>query len=76
MLTGEKRANKGLIKEQLDALRDKKKMAEMGFEEGIGFIPFAGIGYDDKDLVRFSAAACVVRLSGPGKASNSQTARP
>ena len=81
-------------------------MAEMGFEEGIGFIPFAGIGYevfktvtkndfsplraavleaialrgapellpkispaleDDKDVVRFTAAACVARLSGlPG----------
>jgi hypothetical protein len=79
-------------------------MAEMGFEEGIGFIPFAGIGHevfktatkndssplavleaialrgapsllpkispaleDDKDVVRFTAAACVARLSGlPG----------
>jgi HEAT repeat protein len=46
VLTGEKRASKGLIKEQLDTLKDKKKMAEMGFEEGIGFIPFAGIGYE------------------------------
>ena len=84
----------------------QKKMAEMGFEEGIGFIPFAGIGHevfktatkndssplraavleaialrgapsllpkispaleDDKDVVRFTAAACVARLSGlPG----------
>ena len=46
VLTGEKRANKGLIKEQLDTLKDKKKMAQLGFEEGIGFIPFAGIGYE------------------------------
>jgi len=30
----------------LDTLKDKKKMAQMGFEEGIGFIPFAGIGYE------------------------------
>jgi len=30
----------------LDTLKDKKKMAEMGFEEGIGFMPFAGIGYE------------------------------
>src|SRR5439155_6770522 len=46
VLTGEKRASKGLIKEQLDTLKDKKKMAELGFEQGIGFIPFAGIGYE------------------------------
>lgn len=64
VLTGEKRANKGLIKEQLDTLKDKKKMAELGFEEGIGFIPFAGMGYeifktvtkDDSSPVRAAAA--------------------
>ena len=46
VLTGERRASKGLIKEQLDTLKDKKKVAQMGFEEGIGFIPFGGIGYE------------------------------
>lgn len=46
VLTGEKRASKGLIKEQLDTLKDKRKVAQMGFEEGIGFIPFGGIGYE------------------------------
>lgn len=46
VLTGERRASKGLIKEQLDTLKDKKKIAQMGFEEGIGFIPFGGIGYE------------------------------
>ncbi len=64
VLTGERRANKGLIKGQLDTLKDKKKMAGLGFEEGIGFIPFAGIGYeifktvtkDDSSAVRAAAA--------------------
>ncbi|HEX2664449.1 MAG TPA: HEAT repeat domain-containing protein [Candidatus Acidoferrum sp.] len=64
VLTGEKRANKGLIKEQLDTLKDRKKMAQLGFEEGIGFIPFAGIGYevfktvtkDDSSPLRAAAA--------------------
>jgi HEAT repeat protein len=64
VLTGARRASKGLIKEQLDTLKDKKKMAEMGFEEGIGFIPFAGIGYEifktvtknDSSPVRAAAA--------------------
>src|SRR4029077_8467527 len=46
VLTGERRAGKGLIKEELDTLKDKKKMAKMGFEEGIGFIPYAGMGYE------------------------------
>lgn len=46
VLTGERRASKGLVKEELDTLKDKKKVAQMGFEEGIGFIPFGGIGYE------------------------------
>lgn len=46
VLTGERRASKGPIKEELDTLKDKKKVAQMGFEEGIGFIPFGGIGYE------------------------------
>jgi HEAT repeat protein len=147
VLTGERRASKGLLKEQLDTLKDKKKMAQMGFEEGIGFIPFAGIGYevfktvtkndssplraaaakklahdpepdagealvkaasdknlavraaaleaialredrslvpkisaaldDDKDLVRFTAAACVAHLSGlPEKPNGPPAPKP
>src|SRR5205809_523219 len=64
VLTGERRANKGLIKEELDTLKDKKKLAELGFEQGIGFIPFAGMGYEafktvtknDSSPVRAAAA--------------------
>jgi len=63
VLTGKKRPGKGLIKEQLDTLKDKKKVAQMGFEEGIGFIPFGGIGYEifktvtKNDLAPVRAAA-------------------
>lgn len=64
ILTGERRSSKGLVAEQLDTLRDPKKMAMLGFEEGIGFVPFAGIGYtayrtimkDDGSPVRAAAA--------------------
>lgn len=64
VLTGERRAANGLIREQVATLRDKKKMAQFGFEEGLGFIPFAGIGYevfkvvtkDDSSPVRALAA--------------------
>jgi HEAT repeat protein len=43
-LTGERKANKGLIAEQVKTLKDPKKLAEIGVEEGVGFVPFAGIG--------------------------------
>ena len=76
VLTGERRASKGLIKEQLDTLKDKKKMAEMGFEEGIGFIPYAGIGYEifktvtknDSSPVRAAAAKKLARDPAPDAA--------
>jgi HEAT repeat protein len=76
ILTGEKRANKGLIKEQLQTLKDKKKMAEMGLEEGLGFIPFAGIGYtvlktvmkDDGSPVRAAAAKKLAQDPDPSSA--------
>ena len=63
-LVGERKSNKGLLAEQLKTLKDKKKMAELGVEEGIGFIPFAGIGLsafktlhvDDVSPVRAAAA--------------------
>jgi hypothetical protein len=74
VLTGERRAGKGLIKEQLDTLKDKKKMAKMGFEEGIGFIPFAGMGYEafktvtknDSSPVRAAAAKQLAQDPDPG----------
>jgi HEAT repeat protein len=65
ILTGERKANKGFVKGQLSTLKDKKRLAEIGLDEGIGFIPFAGIPYgvlkavlkDDTSGVRAAAAA-------------------
>src|SRR5712692_408328 len=76
VLTGERRASKGLIKEQLSTLKDKKKLAELGLEEGIGFIPFAGMGYeafktvtkDDSSPVRAGAAKQLAHDPNPGTA--------
>jgi len=76
ILTGERRANKGLIKEQLEMLKDKKKLAKLGFEEGIGFIPFAGMGYEafktvaknDSSPVRAAAAKQLAHDPDPGTA--------
>ena len=49
VLTGTMRTDNGLVKEQLKEqmkiLHDKKKIAQLGLEQGIGFIPYGGIGY-------------------------------
>ncbi len=63
-LTGERKATNGLIADQMKTLRDRKKMAEIGIEQGIGFFPYAGIGLeafktlrtDDASPVRAAAA--------------------
>src|SRR4029077_2414211 len=40
LLTGERKSANGLVAQEMEALRDPKKMAELGVEEGLGFIPF------------------------------------
>jgi HEAT repeat protein len=73
VLTGERRGSKGLVKEELGTLKDKKKMAQMGVEEGIGFIPFGGMGYEifktvtknDSYRVRAAAAKKLARDPAP-----------
>jgi len=73
ILTGDRKASKGVIAGQLDTLKDPSKVALLGFEEGIGFVPFAGIGYtavrtimkDDSSPVRAAAAAVLVNDRDP-----------
>jgi HEAT repeat protein len=73
ILNGQRKAGKGLIAAQTSMLRDPKKMAEFGFEEAIGFIPFAGIGWgaikairkDDSSPVRAAAARVLARDPDP-----------
>ena len=49
VLTGTVRTNKGVVREQIrdqmKILHDKKKIAELGLEQGVGFIPYGGLGY-------------------------------
>ncbi len=45
VLTGERKSGEGLVESQLDLLKDPQALAKIGFETGIGFIPFGGIGY-------------------------------
>jgi HEAT repeat protein len=64
VLTGEKKSGGGLLEEQKKMLKDPKKVAQFGFEQGIGFIPFGGLGLnvirtltkDDVSPVRAAAA--------------------
>jgi HEAT repeat protein len=64
VLTGDRRTDKGLVKENLKMFHDPKKLVQLGVEQGIGFIPFAGFGYDayktvakaDSSPVRAAAA--------------------
>ena len=64
ILTGERKSSGGLISGGMETLKDRKKLAQLGFEQGIGFVPFAGMGYsafkaltkDDTSPVRAAAA--------------------
>jgi HEAT repeat protein len=46
VLTGKRKTGEGLIEEQLEEFRDRKKLAEFAFSQGIGFLPYAGYGLD------------------------------
>jgi HEAT repeat protein len=73
ILTGERKTGNGIIAEQMKTLKDPKKLAELGVEGGIGFIPFAGIGLtafqtlrvDDVSPVRAAAAKMLTNDPDP-----------
>lgn len=46
LLTGERKTDDGIVAQQIQTLKDPKQLAMIGFSEGIGFVPFAGIGWD------------------------------
>lgn len=76
LLTGERKANDGVITQQLETLKDPKQLAQIGFSEGIGFVPFAGIGWDawrtmhkkDPNPVRAVAASLLAHDPDPASA--------
>jgi len=80
VLTGTVRTSKGVVKEQikdqLKILHDKKKIAELGLEQGVGFIPYGGIGYgvvktlvkSDNSPVRAAAAKKLAHDPDPASA--------
>jgi HEAT repeat protein len=84
VLLGERKTGEGLVESQMKMLKDPKAMAQMGFEVGIGFIPFAGAGYgvfkavtkDDASPIRAAAATKLAKDPDPksGEALSKSTA--
>ncbi|HKW18662.1 MAG TPA: HEAT repeat domain-containing protein [Terriglobales bacterium] len=64
ILMGDKKSSEGIVQAQLDRLKDPKQVAEMAVQEGLGFVPFGGMGYEayrtitnhDNSPVRAAAA--------------------
>ena len=64
ILTGEMKSGASLMDEQKKMLKDPKKLAAFGFEQGVGFIPFGGLTLgvfrsvtkDDVSPIRAAAA--------------------
>jgi HEAT repeat protein len=46
LLMGERKSGDGIIAKQLETLKNPKELAKIGITEGIGYIPFAGIGWE------------------------------
>jgi HEAT repeat protein len=76
LLTGNRKTGDGLIASQVATLKNPKELAKIGFSEGIGFVPFAGIGWDayrtihkkDPNPVRAVAATYLAHDPDPATA--------
>lgn len=75
LLIGERKAGDGLIAQKLATLKNPKELAQIGLSEGIGFVPFAGIGWDawrtvhKKDPNPVRAVAATLLAHDPDPAS-------
>ena len=73
VLTGQRKSGHGLFVDQAKALKDRKHLAQMGFERGLGAVPFGGWGYtafqaihqDDVSPVRAEAAEALASDPDP-----------
>jgi HEAT repeat protein len=71
ILTGQRKAKKGMLARQTAMLTDPRKLAHLGFVQGLGFAPYAGIGwaafqeFKKGDLTPFRAAAARVLAKDP-----------
>jgi HEAT repeat protein len=73
MLIGERRTADGFVASGMNELKSPKGVALIGFEAGLGFVPFAGAGYevvkraskDDHTPVRAAAAKELAKDTDP-----------
>jgi len=73
VLTGERKGGESLMEQQKKMLNDPKKLAGLGFQTGLGFIPFGGMGYsafklftkDDISPVLAAAALTIAKDPDP-----------
>jgi len=73
LLTGGRKAGDGVVAQQLETLKNPRELAKIGFSEGIGYVPFAGIGWDayrtmhkkDPNPVRAAAATFLAHDPDP-----------
>jgi HEAT repeat protein len=63
--TGERKNDSGMIAQEMKVLHDPKQLAQMGFNEGIGYAPFVGIPWEALQTImkdRKSGAAAKAAL--------------
>jgi HEAT repeat protein len=73
VLTGEQKTGTSLTEEQKKLLHDPKKLASLGFQAGLGFVPFASMGLsafkvltkDDTSPVLAAAALTLAKDPDP-----------
>lgn len=73
VLTGQQKSGQSLMEQQKKMLNDPKKMAGLGFQAGLGFVPFGGLGYsafkmftkDDTSPVLAAAALTLAKDPDP-----------
>jgi HEAT repeat protein len=73
VLAGEKKSGDSLVASQMKMIKDPKALAKIGFESGVGFIPYGGVGLktfkavtkDDESPVRAAAAAKLAKDPDP-----------
>ena len=46
ILMRDRKSGEGMVQAQLNRLKDPKQMTELGVQEGLGFVPFGGMGFE------------------------------
>ncbi len=78
VLTGERKSGESLLGQGMETLQNRNKMAKLGFEAGLGFIPLGDVGFsavkavrkDEASPVRAAAAKASRQRSGPAHRSS------